>query len=61
MAKKKLSEIDKFLIQEAEHDPESVEAMGGYEKLDSFLTYEGIYGYTDQIIEMVKSIGIKNL
>lgn len=61
MAKKKLSKIDKFLIQEAEYDPERVEAMDGYEKLDRFLAYEGIYGFTSQIIEMVKSIGIKNL
>lgn len=58
---KKLSEIDKLLIQEAEYTPEQIANMDGYEKLDAYLKYEGIYGYTDVIIEMVKSIGIKNL
>ncbi len=58
---KKLTEIDKFLIQEAEYTYEQIMCMDGYEKLDTYLKYEGIYGYTDRIIEMVKSIGIKNL
>lgn len=55
------SRINNFLINEAEYLPEQVEAMDGYEKLDAYLNWEGIYGFTDEIIEMVKSIGIKNL
>ena len=61
MDKKQLSLIDKFLIQEAEYDAEWVASMDGYEKLDKYLEYQGIIGFTDEIIEMVKSIGIKNL
>ncbi len=61
MNKHRLSEIDKYLIYEAEIAPEVVTDMDAYEKFEAFLNYEGIYGFTDKIIEMVKSVGIKNL
>jgi hypothetical protein len=47
--------IKNFLIEEAELDPKEVEDMDAYTLLDEYLQYEGIIGYTDDIIDMVES------
>ena len=51
MNKKQLQD---FLIDEAEYDEEDVLSWDAYELIDRWLRYEGIIGWTDDIISTVK-------
>ena len=57
MNKKQLQDL---LIDEAEYDEEDVMNMDAYELIDKWLRYEGLIGWTDDIISTVKSL-IKEL
>lgn len=52
--------LQDFLINEAEYDEEDVLSWDAYELIDRWLRYEGIIGWTDDIISTVKSL-IKEL
>ena len=45
-------DLKDFLVYEAEYDKESVDKMNPKELMDAWLTWEGIIGYTNQIIEL---------
>lgn len=44
------------LIDDAEYDEKEVMEMSPYELLDKWLTWEGIIGYTGDIIEAVGEV-----
>lgn len=50
-----------YLIEEAEYKPSQVDNMDTYDMIDAYLRYEGIVGYTDDIIEVVEAATGKKL
>lgn len=52
--------LQDFLINEAEYNEEDVLSWDAHELIDRWLRYEGIIGWTDDIISTVKSL-IKEL
>ena len=44
-------ELKSYLVDEAEYQAESVESMTKSELLDAYLQYEGICGYTGDIMD----------
>lgn len=48
-------DLKEFLIEEAELDPSDVNSMDSFRLFDAWLTYEGIVGYTNQIIELYEA------
>lgn len=54
-------DLKNYLAEEAGYDREDVESMDGHQMMDAYLKYEGIIGYTDEIIGLVKAIGINNI
>ena len=53
MFKPKVDELKSELIDYCEFTEEDVDAMSRYEMFDEWLKYEGIIGYTDDIIKML--------
>lgn len=53
MLKPKLQNLKNELIDYCEFTEEEVDAMGRYEMFDVWLKYNGIIGYTDDIINML--------
>lgn len=49
-------ELKSYLIDEAEYEAESVESMTKSELLDAYLQYEGIIGYTYDILDIVENL-----
>ncbi len=49
-------EIKTILIYDAEYAPEKVENMTQFELLDAYLKWEGIIGYTRDIITAFASV-----
>ena len=51
-------EIIDYLVDESEgvYTREELEAMSKVQLLDAYLTWEGIIGYTDDIIEHIEAI-----
>lgn len=51
-------EIIEYLIDESEGDytREELEEMSNYDLLDAYLTWEGIIGFTDDILEHIEAI-----
>lgn len=51
-------EIINYLIDESEGDytREELEEMSNYDLLDAYLTWEGIVGFTEDIIEHIEAI-----
>ena len=51
-------EIIDYLVDESEGDytREELEAMSKVQLLEAYLTWEGIIGYTDDIIEHIEAI-----
>lgn len=51
-------EIIEYLVDESEgeYTQEELEAMSKRDLLDAYLTWEGICGYTDDIIEHIEAI-----
>ena len=46
-------ELKEYLVGEAEYSQEEVDNMSNYELVDNYLTYEGIAGYTQDILDVV--------
>lgn len=46
-------ELKEYLVEEAEYSQEEVDNMSNYELVDNYLTYEGIAGYTRDILDVV--------
>ena len=53
MFKPKLQNLKNELIDYCEFTEEEVDAMNRYEMVDEWLKYNGIIGYTDDIIKML--------
>lgn len=49
-------ELKSYLVDEAEYEAESVESMTKSELLDAYLQYEGIIGYTYDILDIVENL-----
>ena len=47
-------EIKNYLINEAEYAEEVVEQMVPFQLVDAYLNYKGIYGYTEDIVDVVR-------
>lgn len=50
------NDIISVLIDEAEYDEQEVMEMSNYELIDKWLTWEGIIGYTEDIISAVLDV-----
>lgn len=50
-----LKEVQEYLVDEAEYSEESVYQMTPYELVDAWLQWNGIIGYTDDIIDLVQA------
>lgn len=48
-------ELKQYLIDEAEHTESEVNEMDSTELLDSWLQYNGIIGYTDDIKDVIEA------
>lgn len=59
--KTKLQDLKNDLIDHCEYTEEEVDAMNRYEMFDIWLEYNGIIGYTDDIIKMLSSATGVNL
>ena len=46
-------ELKEYLVYEAEYSQEKVDNMSDYELVDNYLIYEGIIGYTQDILDVV--------
>ncbi len=46
-------ELQEYLVDEAEYRQEDVEGMSEYELVDNYLSYNGIIGFTDDILAVV--------
>ena len=57
----KLQKLQDELIDICEYTPERVEDMTRYEMVDAWLKYNGIIGYTDDIITMLSNASGINL
>lgn len=53
-------ELKNYLIDEAEIRPSRVEAMDEYDLFDAWLKYQGIIGFTSDIIEVYKAANEKS-
>lgn len=49
-------ELKEYLVYEAEYSDERVNSMSDDELLDAWLRYNGIIGYTWDIIDIVKHL-----
>lgn len=47
-------ELKDYLVYEAEHTEAEVESMTDFELVDAYLTWNGIIGYTEDIIDVVR-------
>lgn len=50
---KTIEDLDKYLVEECCYTPSRVANMTPYDKVDAWLKYEGISGYTDDILKVV--------
>lgn len=48
-------EVKEFLVEEGEYDPTDVESMSDYSLFDSILSFHGIIGFTEDIMEWYKA------
>lgn len=46
-------ELKEYLVEEAEYSQEEVDYMSNYELVNNYLIYEGIVGYTQDILDVV--------
>lgn len=49
-------ELKSYLVDEAEYQADQVEAMTKSELLDAYLIYEGIIGYTSDILDIIENL-----
>lgn len=50
------TQLEEYLIDEAEYSPEEVEEMSNFELLSNWLEYEGIIGWTAEILDTIEEI-----
>jgi hypothetical protein len=50
------SELREFLIDEAEYSEEEVMSMSNAELIGNWLEYEGIRGYTSDILDTIEEV-----
>lgn len=53
------AELEEYLIDEAEYDVDEITEMSDRGLLNAWLTYNGIIGFTDDIIDVVGALGVK--
>lgn len=49
-------ELKDYLVDEAEYSREVVDGMSNFELVDSWLKWEGIIGFTEDIIDVVRHV-----
>lgn len=49
-------QLKEYLIDEAEFSPEEVEEMTNSELIDKWLIYEGLIGYTSEILDTIEEV-----
>ena len=54
----KKAELRAYLTDEAEYSEEDVSSMTDYEMLDAWLIYNGIIGYTEELIDVLSALGV---
>lgn len=47
--------LKEYLVNEAEYSEETVNNMDGWDLLDAWLSYNGIIGYTSDVISVVEA------
>lgn len=47
-------ELKDYLVCEAKHTDAEVESMTDFELVDAYLTWNGIIGYTEDIVDVVR-------
>ena len=52
-------ELKDYLVYEAEYSERRVNKMSDYELLDAWLRYNGIIGFTDDIVDIVNCLNLK--
>lgn len=52
-------DLKDYLVYEAEYSERMVNEMSDYEILDAWLRYNGIIGFTDDIIDVVNCLNLK--
>lgn len=52
-------ELNQYLIEECGYSEEDVKNMDAWDKIDAWLSYNGIIGYTTDIIELVRAANQK--
>lgn len=57
---KTIQDLDKYLVEECEYTPTRVADMTPYKKLDAWLKYQGIVGYTYDILRVISIAYNKN-
>lgn len=55
----KQQELRDYLVNEAEYSEEDVARMTDREMLDAWLIYNGIYGFTDDILDVLEALGVR--
>lgn len=53
------AELEEYLIDEAEYDVDEISEMSNRGLLNAWLTYNGIIGFTDDIIDVVVALNVK--
>ena len=48
-----------YLVYEAEYSERRVNEMSDYELFDAWLRYNGIIGFTDDIVDIVNCLNLK--
>ena len=54
----KRQELRDYLVDEAEYSEEEVAHMTDREMLDAWLIYNGICGFTDDILDVLEALGV---
>ena len=54
----KRAELKAYLVEEAEYSKEDISYMTDYEMLDAWLIYNGIVGYTEELINVLSALGV---
>lgn len=54
----KRQELRDYLVDEAEYSEEDVAHMTDREMLDAWLIYNGICGFTDDILDVLEALGV---
>ena len=49
-------ELKDYLVEEAEHSQEEVDNMSNFELVDAYLTWNGVIGFTEDIIDVVRHV-----